>query len=73
MQWVGRVLPPSYVFEALRSMFAQQPVSGAGSSQLLAAGLAVLHLLLAGWLFAKVYRKAVRSGLLARYSAETVS
>jgi ABC-2 type transport system permease protein len=73
MQWVGRALPPSYVFEALRAMFAQQPASGLGSSQLVAASLAVLHLVLAGWLFAKVYRKAVRSGLLARYSAESVS
>jgi ABC-2 type transport system permease protein len=73
MQWVGRALPPSYVFEALRATFAGQPVTGAGSSQLIAAGLAVLHVGLAGWSFSRVYRKAVRSGLLARYSAESVS
>jgi ABC-2 type transport system permease protein len=35
--------------------------------------VAVLHVVLAGWLVSRVYRKAVRSGLLARYSAESVS
>jgi ABC-2 type transport system permease protein len=72
MQWVGYVLPPSYVFEDLRATFAGQP-SGAWSSQLLAASLALVHVVVAGWLFSRVYRKAVRSGLLARYSAESVS
>jgi ABC-2 type transport system permease protein len=72
MQWVGRILPPSYVFEALRALFANQPL-GPGSSQLLAAALAVLQVALAGWVFARVFRQAVRSGLLARYSAESVS
>jgi ABC-2 type transport system permease protein len=36
---------------------------------LLAAG----YLLAACWLFARVYRHAVRTGLLVRYSAESVS
>lgn len=39
----------------------------------LAAALAAADIVLAGWLFARVYRHAVRTGLLARYSAETVS
>jgi ABC-2 type transport system permease protein len=72
MRWVGRILPPSYVFEALRAAFAHQPPAP-GSSPLWAAGLAVLHVCLAGWLFARVFKNAVRSGLLARYSAESVS
>lgn len=72
MQWVGRVLPPSYVFEALRASYTSQPAAADGT-QLWAAGLAVLHLLFAAWLFARVFRNAVRSGLLARYSAESVS
>jgi ABC-2 type transport system permease protein len=29
--------------------------------------------LLAGWCFTRVYRHAVRTGLIARYSAESVS
>jgi ABC-2 type transport system permease protein len=36
-------------------------------------GLAVLYVLLASWFFTRMYRHAVRTGLIARYSAETVS
>jgi len=35
--------------------------------------LAALEIVLAGYCFVRVYRRAVRTGLLARYSAETVS
>jgi ABC-2 type transport system permease protein len=38
-----------------------------------AAGLCVLDIALAGWLFGRVYRHALRTGLIARYSAESVS
>ena len=71
MQAVGKVLPPSYVFEGVRALVAGQPLD----FTLLAfgIGLACLQIFLAGWFFARVYRYAVRSGLLARYSAETVS
>jgi len=52
---------------------------GSSRSRLLGSGfaigiaLALLDILLAAWLFTRVYRYAVRSGLLARYSAESVS
>jgi ABC-2 type transport system permease protein len=71
MQAISRVLPPSYVFEALRAIAAGRQPAMAD----LAAGcaLAVVELAAAGWLFARVYRHAVRTGLLARYSAESVS
>ena len=36
-------------------------------------GLAVLYVLAAGLTFAWVYRYALRTGLIARYSAESVS
>lgn len=71
MQWVAHLLPPSYVFEGMRAI-----VQGGAfqAEQLLwGAGLSVLDLLLACWLFARIYRHAVRTGLIARYSAETVS
>jgi ABC-2 type transport system permease protein len=71
MQWVAHLLPPSYVFESLRATFGGQPAEG--GMQLWAAGLALLQVVLASWLFTRVYRKAVRTGLLARYSAESVS
>jgi ABC-2 type transport system permease protein len=71
MQAVSRVLPPTYVFEAMRAVVAGRPASP--SALAWGAGLALLDVVLAGWFFAWVYRGAVRSGLLARYSAETVS
>src|SRR5580658_1257165 len=71
MRAVGHLLPPSYVFEAMRSV-----VAGGGHSPIalaLSLGLALLYVLLACALFAAVHRYTVRSGLLARYSAESVS
>jgi ABC-2 type transport system permease protein len=71
MRAVSRILPPSYVFEALRDVVAgRAPRYGL----VLAGGaLATLEIVLACWVFAAVFRKAVRSGLVARYSAETVT
>lgn len=71
MQAISRALPPSYVFEALRAIVAGRPVSWA--SLALAILLAAGYVALAGWGFARTFRGAVRSGLLARYSAESVS
>jgi len=71
MQIVSRVLPPSYVFEGLRGITLHQGWSSAG----LATGgiLSLLYIALACWFFTRIYRRALRSGLIARYSAETVS
>ena len=71
MQAIAWGLPPSYVFETLRAVLAGAPV--AWSALAIAAALAVLDVVLAGWLFVAVHRHAVRTGLVARYSAETVS
>lgn len=71
MQTVSWVLPPSYVFEGLRAI-----VKGGVSSQgaLLVGGcLAILYILAACWIFVHTYRHAVRTGLIARYSAESLS
>ena len=71
MQAVSWCLPPSYVFETLRAVLAGGPVAWPALG--LATALAVLDVVLAGWLFVFVYRHAVRTGLVARYSAESVS
>lgn len=71
MQAVSRLLAPSYVFETLRAVVAGAAPSWAALGR--GALLALAAVALAGWLFARVYRQAVRSGLLARYSAESVS
>ena len=71
MQWIGHALPPSYVFEGMRAIVADRHASP--TMLLFGAGLALIYILLAGWFFTYVYRYAVRTGLIARYSAETVS
>lgn len=71
MQYLSRLLPPSYVFEGMRSVISGGEVS---VSKLFWGGcLAVVYILFACWFFARVYRHAVRTGLIARYSAESLS
>jgi ABC-2 type transport system permease protein len=71
MQSVSAVLPPSYVFEGMRAVVTGHAVS---PGLILWGGcLAAVYILLACWFFARTYRYAVRSGLLARYSAENLS
>jgi ABC-2 type transport system permease protein len=71
MQHLAQLLPPSYVFEGMRTILD----GGRAPAGMLAVGalLAVGYVLAACWLFARVYRHAVRTGLLVRYSAESVS
>ena len=71
MHGIAYALAPSYVFEGMRAIVAGATFPAA--YLLLSACLAALYILLAAVFFARVYRHAVRSGLLARYSAETVS
>jgi ABC-2 type transport system permease protein len=71
MRAISRLLPPSYVFEQLRAIVAGGRASGA--ALLCGGGLVILDVVLACWFFKRVYGRAVRTGLLARYSAETVS
>jgi ABC-2 type transport system permease protein len=71
LRWISRLLPPSYVFEGMRGVVAGHGVNTA----LLCAAfvLAIVYILLAYWVFARVFRHAVKTGLLARYSAESVN
>jgi ABC-2 type transport system permease protein len=71
MQIVARGLPPGYVFENLRVLVRGGSVSpGALFTGLV---LAVAYILLACVIFTRTYKTAVRTGLIARYSAESVS
>jgi len=71
MQAIARALPPSYVFEGMRTIIAGGAPSVAGLA--VGAGLAALWIVMACWFFTRVYWRAVHTGLIARYSAETVS
>ena len=71
MQYVSYLLPPSYVLEGMRQIIS----GGTASINLLLFGfsLSIIYILLACRLFTGVYRHAVRTGIIARYSAESVS
>ncbi len=68
MQWIAYALPPSYVFESVRAVVGGQAVEM--RNLWIGGGLALAYILLAYVIFASTYRYAVRSGLIARYSAE---
>ncbi|HTT00628.1 MAG TPA: ABC transporter permease [Steroidobacteraceae bacterium] len=70
MQAVAHLLPPSYVFQDMRAIVTGQPYHLQGLWWGL--GLAVLEVVLCARLFVRVHRYAVRTGLLARYSAESI-
>jgi len=70
MGFISRLLPPSYVFEGMRTIISHGAVP---VSDLLQGGcLTLFYLCLACLIFKRVYRQAVRTGLIARYSAESV-
>lgn len=71
MRAISHVLPASYVFEGLRAAAAGEGVRAAP----LVTGflLALVYIAAAVAFFHHVYRHAVRTGLIARYSAESVS
>ena len=71
MQWIAHALPPSYVFEGMRAIVAGHavPLDSLG----IAFALAALQIALAYAFFVAVFRATVRSGLLARYSAESTA
>ncbi len=71
MQLFSNLLPPAYVFEGVRRVVSGGTASTAALTW--AASLAALYLVLACWFFAHIYRYAVRTGLIARYSAESLS
>ena len=71
MQYLSHLLPPSYVFESMRGVISGGPVSQTGL--LWGGGLALLYILVACRFFVRTYRHALRTGIIARFSAETLS
>ncbi|MGZ3717581.1 MAG: ABC transporter permease [Bdellovibrionota bacterium] len=71
MRVVSYLLPPSYVFEGVRAIAAGKGFDGRGLA--VGGALALVYLGAAAFTFAHTYAHTVRTGLIARYSAETVS
>jgi ABC-2 type transport system permease protein len=71
MQYICWALPPAYVFENVRAIVAGRPVSAAALG--VGSALAVIDVVFACWMFVRVYHHSVRTGLIARYSAESVT
>ncbi len=71
MQVISLGLPPSYVFEGLRAIVSGKTIDP--MVLLWGSFLAVGYIALAYWFFVGVYRHALRTGLIARYSAESLS
>ena len=71
MRVISYLLPPSYVFESMRAILAGRAMNM--SSLAIGGGIALAYVLLACWFFQRTYRHAVRTGLIARYSAETAA
>lgn len=71
MQYVSYAFPPSYVFDSVRAVIS----GGQFSAQALFFGIALSLVYIVGayFVFLAVYKKAVRTGLVARYSAENLS
>jgi ABC-2 type transport system permease protein len=71
MQFISHLLPPAYVFESMRKILAGTPARPA--VLLWAASLAIVYIVLTCWFFTRIHHYAIRTGLIARYSAETAS
>jgi ABC-2 type transport system permease protein len=71
MRIFARFIPASYVFEGLRAVLAHRSANEA--PLLMGCILSLAYLLLMIGVFTRIYRRAVRTGLIARYSAESIS
>lgn len=71
MRAIGWLLPPSHVFEGLRAVLTGGP--SPIHHLLWSALLNVLFLFAAMAIFSRTHRYAIRTGLIARYSAESVA
>jgi len=68
MQSIALILPPSYVFEGMRSIILEGTFDV--SSLFIGGALAIAYVVVAYLGFVQVYKNVVRNGLLARHSAE---
>jgi ABC-2 type transport system permease protein len=70
MQLISHLLPPMYIFESMRAIVAGHPADI--SALLISFILVLFYILLACTIYARVYRTAVKTGIISRYSAESI-
>lgn len=70
LQIVAKAIPPSYVFESLRGIVNGDPTAPLLNNFLIGAGLALLYLVAMSLFLFMVYRRNLKNGQLARFSAE---
>lgn len=72
-QVIAKLIPASYVFESLRAILTTHSFSPAlGINLLVGLVLSLIYLFITYTLFVRVYRRNLRTGGLARFSAESV-
>jgi ABC-2 type transport system permease protein len=72
-QFFSKLLPPSYVFEALRSIVLTGSFSVVlGWDLVIGFLLALIYLFIMYWVFMRVYRHNLKTGGIARFNAESV-
>ncbi|MFQ3573823.1 MAG: ABC transporter permease [Thermodesulfovibrionales bacterium] len=70
MQYISSILPPTYVFEAMRAIVAMKSLPYL--NLITAVILAIIYLILASFFFTYIYRWAFRNGVIARLSVENL-
>lgn len=68
MRWLAKLMPASYVFEGMRAVVAGHRFEVA--ELWLAFVLAAIYLSVAYWIFTRVFRFAIRQGLITRYMSQ---
>lgn len=73
LQFVAKLLPPAYIFENLRAVIAAGgAIPGLETSLLTGGGLALAYLAITYKFFVNVYRRNLKTGAIARFSAEDI-
>ncbi len=68
MQFVSKLVPASYVFENMRNFISGSPVDMTGL--IVGIVLSLMYLMLSYHFFVRIYRRALRSGLLTHFGGE---
>ncbi|MGZ3771336.1 MAG: ABC transporter permease [Bdellovibrio sp.] len=71
MQYISKILPASYVFENLRLTILSKQSSMAALFG--GTALSLFYIFFAAWVFSRTFNYALNTGLIARYSAESVT